>query len=323
MRRLTSLFAVALTLCLAPLLGQTPSRIDPTLLAGVRFRSIGPTSVGGRVDDFAVGRTPGKPDAIYVAGASGGVFKSVNGGVSWAPVFDHIDAMMSIGDVTVAPSNANIVWVGTGEANNRQSSSWGDGVYKSLDAGKTWTRMGLADSRSVGRIVIDPKNPDVVYVAAAGHLFGANAERGVFKTTDGGATWKKTLYVDEHTGATDLVIDPRNASTLYAAMYEHERKSWGFNGGGPGSGIYKSTDAGEHWTKLTTGLPAGDQGRIGLDIFSQGSDHIVYALVEAATGGGRGRGTGAAGATGATGVRGAAAPPAGARPCGIWPKKSL
>ena len=233
----------------APLGGQTPAAIDAAWLAGVKFREIGPTATGGRVDDFAVGRAPGQPDAIYVATASGGVFKSVNGGVSWTPVFDRVDAMMSIGAIAVARSNPNVVWVGTGEANTRQSSSWGDGVYKSTDAGKTWSNMGLKDTRSIGRIVIDPANPDIVYVAADGHLWGPNAERGVFKTTDGGATWKKTLFVDENTGANDIVIDPGNPQVLYASTYQRERKSWGYNGGGPGSGIYKSTDAGTTWTK--------------------------------------------------------------------------
>src|SRR5262249_34311535 len=155
---------------------------------------------------------------------------------------------------------ANIVWAGTGEANNRQSSSWGDGVYKSVDAGRTWKSMGLRDTRHIGRIVVHPTNPEIVFVAAVGHLWGSNSERGIFKTADGGETWKKTLYVDDHTGATDVIFDPQNPQVLYAATYQRERKSWGFNGGGPGSGIYKSTDAGEHWTRLSGGLPDGDKG---------------------------------------------------------------
>ncbi|HUL74946.1 MAG TPA: hypothetical protein VLT86_17670 [Vicinamibacterales bacterium] len=283
-------------LLVVPLGGQSSS-FDLSLLSGLTLRAIGPTSVGGRVDDFAVGRVAGQPDAVYVASASGGVFKSVNGGVSWAPVFDRVDGMMSIGAIAVAKSNPNIVWVGTGEANTRQSSSWGDGVYKSVDAGKTWRHLGLEDTRSINRIVIDPANPDVVFVAAAGHLWGPNADRGVFKTTDGGATWKKTLFVDEHTGANDIIMEPGNARVLYASTYQHERKSWGFNGGGPGSGIYKSTDAGNSWRKLTNGLPAGDKGRIGMDIY-KGDGTIVYAIVEAPTGGagrgGAGRGGGGA-----------------------------
>src|SRR5689334_22478552 len=260
--------------------GQAPAAIDPSLLSGVTLRAIGPTSVGGRVDDFAVGRTAGKPDAVYVASASGGVFKSVNGGVTWAPIFDKVDAMMSIGAIAVSKSSPSVVWVGTGESNTRQSSSWGDGVYKSTDAGATWKRMGLVETRSIGRIVIDPVNPDVVYVAAQGHLWGPNTERGVFKTTDGGRTWNKVLYVDENTGATDLVIDPTNPQVLYAATYQRQRRTWGFNGGGPGSGIHKTTDGGATWTKLTNGLPAGDKGRIGLSLYAT-DPKVVYATIEA------------------------------------------
>src|SRR5437762_187608 len=196
---------------------QATAVVDPSLLGNLRWRSIGPANTGGRSDDFAVARVPGQPDAIYVATASGGIFKSTNQGTSWTPIFDRVDAMMSIGDVTVAPSNASLVWVGTGEANNRQSSSWGDGVYKSTDAGQTWTSVGLNETRHIGRIVIHPSNPDIVYVAAVGHLWGSNAERGVFKTIDGGRSWQRVLFVDEHTGATDLVMDPADPDTLYAA----------------------------------------------------------------------------------------------------------
>ena len=267
MRPRTLVLIAALITVTASLGGQAPGGIDPSLLSGVKLRAIGPTSVGGRIDDFAVGRTPGQPDAIYVASASGGVFKSTNGGVTWSPIFDKVDAMMSIGAIAVSKSNPNVVWVGTGEANTRQSSSWGDGVYKSTDAGKTWKNMGLAETRSIGRVVIDPVNPDVVFVAAQGHLWGPNAERGVYKTTDGGLTWKQTLTVNENTGANDVAIDPGNPKVLYAAAYQRERKSWGFNGGGPGSGIYRSTDAGNTWKKLATGLPAGDMGRISFDIY--------------------------------------------------------
>ena len=260
---------------------QPAATVDPALLGGLRWRSIGPANTGGRIDDFAVARVPGQPDAIYVATASGGVFKSTNQGTSWTPIFDRVDAMMSIGDIAVAPSNPNVVWVGTGEANNRQSSSWGDGVYKSTDAGQTWTSAGLADTRHIGRIVIHPTNPDIVYVAAVGHLWGSNSERGVFKTTDGGQTWKKVLYVDDNTGATDLVMDPQDPQTLFAAMYQRQRKAWGFNGGGPGSGIFRSRDGGATWTQLSNGLPHGDKGRIGLDIF-HADPRVIFAVVEAA-----------------------------------------
>src|SRR5262249_28311887 len=160
-----------------------------------------------------------------------------------------------------------------------QSSSWGDGVYKSTDGGTSWQKVGLADTRHVGRIVIHPGNPDIVYVAAAGHLWGSNSERGVFKTTDGGRTWNKVLYKDENTGAIDLAMDPRDPDTLYAAMYQRQRKGWGFNGGGPGSGIFRTTDGGATWTELTNGLPAGDKGRIGLCVFPSDS-RILYAIVE-------------------------------------------
>jgi photosystem II stability/assembly factor-like uncharacterized protein len=260
---------------------QSSVALHPSMLSAMRWRNIGPANTGGRIDDFAVARMPGAPDAIYVATASGGLFKSTNQGTTWTPVFDGVDAMMSIGDVAVASSSANVVWVGTGEANNRQSSSWGDGVYKSIDAGRNWRAMGLVETRHIGRILIHPSNPDIVYVAAVGHLWGSNRERGVFKTIDGGATWNHVLTVDENTGATDLVMDPQDPETLFAAAYQRQRKAWGFNGGGPGSGIYRTHDGGAHWTRLTNGLPKGDKGRIGLDVF-KGDGHVVYAAVEAA-----------------------------------------
>jgi photosystem II stability/assembly factor-like uncharacterized protein len=298
---------VLLSLVLVTMLqAQEPARLDTALLAPLKWRSIGPVNTGGRIDDFAVARVPGAPDAIYVGTASGGVFKSTNAGTSWTPVFDNVDAMMSIGDVAIAPTDPNIIWVGTGEANSRQSSSWGDGVYKSEDAGRTWKNMGLKETRHIGRIVVDPTNSKVVYVAAVGHLWGSNPERGIFKTTDGGQTWSKILYVDEYTGANDIVIDPKNPQILFASTYQRQRKVWGFNGGGPGSGIYRTTDGGTTWTKLTKGLPPGDKGRIGLDVFL-GDSRIVYATVEA--GGRRG---GAAGAlAGAAGGRGGAGGGAG------------
>src|SRR3954466_5815421 len=297
MPRATAFLLLASFLVLSALpRAQAPAgaAIDSKQLGTLRWRSIGPANTGGRVDDISVARVPGAPDAIYVGTASGGIFKSTNQGTSWTPVFDKVDAMMSIGDLAVAPSNPNIVWAGTGEANNRQSSSWGDGVYKSVDGGRTWANTGLKESRHVGRIIVHPTNPDIVYVAAVGHLWGSNPDRGVFKTVDGGQTWKKVLYVDDNTGANDIVMDPRDPRTLYAATYQRQRKSWGFNGGGPGSAIYKSTDAGDHWTKLTKGLPVGDKGRIALASSGGGP---VYALIEASTGtGGRGAAAAAPGA---------------------------
>lgn len=263
-----------------PALALAAAASAQTPISVTNFRSIGPVNTSGRIDDIAVARIRGEPDAIYIATASGGVWKSSNNGVSFSPIFDRVNAMQSIGAIAVAPSAPTTVWVGTGEANTRQSSSWGDGVYKSTDAGKTWQLMGLRDTKSVARIVIDPNNADIVYVAAQGHLWGPNAERGVFKTTDGGRTWNKVLFVDENTGATDLVIDPANPQVLYAATYQRQRRTWGFNGGGPGSGIHKSTDGGATWTKLSNGLPKGEMGRIGLSIYAS-DPKVVYATVEA------------------------------------------
>jgi photosystem II stability/assembly factor-like uncharacterized protein len=272
--------------------GSALAQINPTILNGLEWRSIGPAATGGRIADIAVAKTPGQADTIYVGATSGGVFKSVNAGISFAPIFDKAGAMMSIGAVAVAPSNPTIVWVGTGEADNRQSSSWGDGVYKSIDAGATWKKVGLEETRHVGKIVIHPSDPNIVYIAATGHLWGSNPERGVFKTTDGGKTWKKILYKDEHTGAIDLVMDPKNPDVLFAAMYQHQRKGWGYNGGGPGSGIFRTMDGGVTWTELKAGLPRGDKGRIGLATYAA-DNRVVYAIVEAdPSGAGRGEGGG-------------------------------
>ncbi len=272
-----ALAVVALALSTA---SYIPAQISSATLGGLEWRSIGPAATGGRIADLAVVKAPGQADIIYVATTTGGVFRSMNAGISFAPIFDHAGAMMSTGAIAVAPSNPTVVWVGTGEADNRQSSSWGGGVYKSLDAGATWQKMGLADTHHIGKIVIHPSDPNVVYVAAAGHLWGSNPERGVFKTTDGGKTWKKILYKDENTGAIDLVMDPKNPDVLYAAMYQHQRKGWGYNGGGPGSGIFRTMDGGATWTELTNGLPRGDKGRIGLATFA-GDNRVLYAIVEA------------------------------------------
>src|SRR3984957_16033255 len=288
------------------------SQVNPSMLTGLEWRSIGPAATGGRIADLAVTKSAGQADIIYVATTTGGVFKSVNAGISFAPIFDHAGAMMSTGAIAVAPSNPTIVWVGTGEADNRQSSSWGDGIYKSMDGGARWQKMGLADTRHIGKIVIHPSDPNMGYVAATGHLWGSNAERGVFKTSDGGKTWKKVLYKDEHTGAIDLVMDPKNPEVLYAAMYQHQRKGWGYNGGGPGSGIFRTMDGGASWTELKRGLPAGDKGRIGLATFA-GDNRVVYAIVEADPGGGEGGGGG--GGRGGRGGRGGGL--AGPSPSGI------
>jgi photosystem II stability/assembly factor-like uncharacterized protein len=249
---------------------------DPVLKRFV-FRSIGPASMGGRIDDIAA--VEQNPFIIYVGFATNGVWKSTNNGTTFQPIFDTYGTH-SIGDIAIAPSDPNVVWVGTGEANNRQSSSFGDGIYKSVDAGKTFTKMGLEDSQTIARIVIDPKDPNIVYVAVLGHLFGPNKERGVYKTVDGGKTWTNVKFIDEDTGFTDLAMDASDSKILYAASYQRRRTSFGFNGGGPGSGIWKTIDAGKTWKKLEgSGLPEGLLGRIGLDV-SRSNPNIVYAQME-------------------------------------------
>jgi len=253
-------------------------------LKNLEFREIGPAVMGGRIDDFAV--VESNPNIVYVGTASGGVWKTTNNGTTWEAVFDK-EGVSTIGDIAIAPSDPAVVWVGSGEPNNRQSSSWGDGIYKSLDAGKTWQKMGLAATHHIGRIVIHPKNPEVVYAAALGHLWGPNAERGVYKTTDGGKTWNQVLKINDDTGVSDIAMDPESPDTLYAAAYERRRTPFGFNGGGPGSAIYKTTDGGATWRKLTKGLPyenGGDTGRIGLDIYRKDSN-VVYAIVQHEKGG--------------------------------------
>ncbi|HKW09976.1 MAG TPA: hypothetical protein VJO33_06325 [Gemmatimonadaceae bacterium] len=244
------------------------------------WRAIGPAKFGGRIDDIEA--VASDPRIIYVGTASGGVFKSVNNGTTWDPVFDGNTAL-SIGDIAIAPSDPNVVWVGTGEANNRQSSTWGDGVYRSTDAGATWQFMGLRETQSIGRIVIDPHDPNIVFVAAVGHLFGPNDERGLYRTKDAGKHWQRVLGVDANTGVTDVVVTP-DGRTLLAATYLRRRRAWGFVGGGPTSGLWRSVDGGDHWQRITSGLPTGDIGRIGLDV-ARSNPNIVYALIEAKEGG--------------------------------------
>jgi photosystem II stability/assembly factor-like uncharacterized protein len=257
-------------------------------LKNLKFRSIGPAVMGGRIDDIAV--VESDPRVMYAGAAAGGLFKTVNAGQTWTPVLDE-QTNPSIGDIAIAPSNPSIVYVGTGEPNNRQSSSWGNGVYKSMDGGVTWTHLGLKETKHIGRIVVHPTNPDVVYVAALGDLWAPNKERGVFRSTDGGATWTQTLTVNDDTGAVDIAIDWQSPNILYAAAYQRRRTVFGYSGGGPGSGLYRSTDGGAHWTKMGAGgigkgLPTtGDLGRCAIDIYRKNTN-IVYALVEHKTLGG-------------------------------------
>ena len=227
--------------------------------------------------------SPGRPQVIFVGAASGGIFKSVNSGTTWKPVFDRAGTMLSIGDLAIAPSDENIVWAGTGEPNGRQSSSWGDGVFKSVDGGETWTHSGLRETHHVGRIVIHPRNPDVVFVAALGRLWGPSPERGLYRTRDGGKKWERVLTIDADTGVVDVAMD-RDGRTLFAAAYQRRRRAWGFVGGGPGSALYRSLDGGDTWQKLGAGLPDGNVGRIGVEI-SRSEPDIVYAIVEHKDGG--------------------------------------
>jgi photosystem II stability/assembly factor-like uncharacterized protein len=248
----------------------------------LHFRSIGPAATGGRVHDIEV--DPKDPSTIYVASATGGIWKTTNKGTTWEPIFDG-QPENSFGDLSLFQGDPRIIWAGSGEQNNRQSSSWGSGVYRSTDAGHTWTHLGLTNTASIGRVLAHPSDPNVAYVAAVGNLWKPSADRGVYKTTDAGRTWAKVLYVDTLTGATDLSMDPRDPNVLYAATYQRLRSACCFSGGGPGSAIYKSTDGGMAWKKLETGIPAGDKGRIGLAISASNPD-VLIATIEHATEGG-------------------------------------
>jgi photosystem II stability/assembly factor-like uncharacterized protein len=255
------------------------SDVDTDYFSGLKPRAIGPAGMSGRV--ACVDVVVDNPKTIYVGTATGGIWKSIDGGVTWKPIFDD-QSTSSIGDLTIDPINPEIVWVGTGEANPRNSVGVGRGIFKTIDGGETWKFLGLEKTEKISRLIIDPNNPQVAYAAAMGTTWGENPERGVFKTEDGGTTWKKVLFVDEKTGAADLAMDPSNPNRLLAAMWEHRRWPWFFNSGGPGSGLYLSTDAGETWKKLSPkeGLPKGDLGRIGL-AFSRSRPNVVYALIEA------------------------------------------
>ncbi|MEA3421804.1 MAG: hypothetical protein U9Q97_09055, partial [Acidobacteriota bacterium] len=248
----------------------------------LKWQFIGPTNVSGRCTDIAVITPKGENYTIYVGAASGGVWKTENEGTTWEPIFDQ-GPSTSIGDLAVAPSNPEIIWVGTGEANIFRSSQVGSGIYKSTDGGKTWMHMGLADTLTIARIVIHPENPDVVYVAASGHEWTDNEDRGVYKTTDGGKTWQKVLHIDMKTGAIDLVMDSKDCNTIYAATWERVRNKWNDPRTEPsysGSGIYKTTDGGNTWRPINNGLPdANHRGRIGIDV-CRFNPNVLYAFVD-------------------------------------------
>ncbi len=249
-------------------------------LGAFKLRSVGPALTSGRVSDFAV--HPDKRHEYYVATSSGGVWKTINGGANYTPIFDQ-QGSYSIGCITMDPNNPYVIWVGTGENNNQRSVGYGDGIYRSKDGGKTWKHMGLKNSEHIAKIIVDPRNSNIVYVAAIGPLWSEGGDRGLYKSMDGGKTWESKIKVDEHTGVTDLIMDPNNPDVLYAATYQRRRHVFTWMSGGPGSGLYKSTDSGESWEQLKTGLPSSIIGRIGLAMSPADSD-IVYAIVEAMDG---------------------------------------
>ncbi|HKS23302.1 MAG TPA: glycosyl hydrolase [Thermoanaerobaculia bacterium] len=259
-----------------PALADDAIKIDSSTFGGLRARSIGPAVMGGRI--AAIDATTEAPLTVYVGAASGGVWKSTDGGTTFKPVFD--DYNQSIGAIAIDPANKETVWVGTGESWMRNSVSVGNGVYKTTDGGSTWKSVGLDDTEHVARIAVNPKSSDTVYVCATGHAWNANEQRGVFKTTDGGKTWKKVLYVDTNTGCSDVALDPQMPNVVYAGMWQFRRQPDFFSSGGPGSGFYKSTDGGEHWQKMTNGVPAGNLGRIAVAV-SASRPSVLYALIEA------------------------------------------
>src|SRR5947199_6169433 len=273
---------------------STPSPAAPqltdVLFKNLKARSIGPAVMGGRVSDIAI--DPRNPFVFYVGLGHGGIFKSGDAGVSFDPIFDK-EPSLSIGAIAIALSDSEVIWVGSGEANDRNSSDWGDGVYRTTDGGEHWTNVGLKDTRTIARVVVDPKNPDVAYVAAMGHLWADGGERGLYKTTDGGKTWKLILQAaaphNARTGCGDVILDPSNPQTVYAALYARQRTPWSFTsgpnttGGEDVGGIFKSTNGGATWKKLSGGLPA-QTGRISLAV-SASNPKIVMAVVQSFEGG--------------------------------------
>jgi photosystem II stability/assembly factor-like uncharacterized protein len=281
MRRLLILLAAATGWVVPGTALQNPAQHTPlaAVLNATGFRNIGPFRTSAWVTEIAVPESPvhDHPYTVYAAMRTGGLWKTSNNGITWTAISDSVE-VAAVGAVAIAPSKPNIVWMGTGDQANARSSYSGKGVFKSTDAGGNWQLMGLPDSHHIARIVIHPTNPDVVYVAAMGHLFSRNEERGVFRTRNGGKTWEKVLYVDDATGAIDLVMNRQTPNTLFAAMYEKHRRPWQLVLGGPGSGVYRTDDGGTKWQKLT-GLPSGSVGRIGLDI-NRRNPNVLTAIVE-------------------------------------------
>jgi len=269
-------FALASSLALAV-------TYDSSLFNALKWRNIGPNR-GGR--SITCAGTSSRPLEYYFGAVGGGLWKTTDGGTAWNPVTDGQITSSSVGAVAVSESNPDVVYIGMGETELRGNIMQGDGVYKSTDAGKTWHHIGLANTEAVARIRVDPKNSDIVYVAALGHPYAPNQDRGVFRSTDGGKTWKKVLYRDDHSGAVDLVLDPHDPKTIYAALWDVYRTPWLLNDGGPGSGLFKSSDGGDTWSEITRnpGLPQGTIGKIGITVSGADSKRL-YAIVEASDGG--------------------------------------
>jgi photosystem II stability/assembly factor-like uncharacterized protein len=275
-KRKTSLCLAAAMLALAAGVTRAAEvEIDSNTFGGLEARSIGPAVMSGRI--AALDAVAEEPLTIYVGAASGGVWRSKDGGVTWKPVFD--EHAQSIGAIAIDPKNPKTVWVGTGESWTRNSVSVGDGVYKSTDGGDSWQRVGLEKSERIARIQVNPADGNTVWVCATGHLWDSHEERGVYKTTDGGKTWKRVLYADADTGCSDLSVDPQDPAILFAGLWQFRRTPWSFYSGGKGSGLYKSVDGGETWRELEAGLPAGEKGRIAVAV-APSRPSVVYALVE-------------------------------------------
>ena len=285
MKKSTIILFVTFVLCLQAVHSQKTKKddkqpLDDVKIEGLKWRNIGPALTSGRISDVAV--NPNNPFEYYVASSAGGVWKTINSGIEYTPIFDN-EGSYSIGCIAIDPNNSNVIWVGTGENNNQRSVSYGDGIYKSLDGGKSWKHMGLKMSEHIGKIIVHPENSNIVYVAAIGPLWSKGGDRGLYKTTDGGENWEAVLTVDEHTGVNDVVMDPRNPDVLYASTFQRRRHVYTYVGGGPGSGMHKSTDGGTTWNAINSGLPKTELGRIGLAI-SPADNEIIYAIVEAADG---------------------------------------
>ncbi len=282
MKLLPSLLAVSIAFSFSNAVSAAKSdkAVDASIYSSINVRNLGPAVTGGRVSDFAF--NPNNFAEYYVATAAGGMWKTTNAGITWQAVADAMPSA-SYGDVTMDPNNSNVIWAGTGENNSQRSVAYGDGVYKSEDAGKSWVNVGLKDSEHIGEILIDPRDSNVVYVAAQGPLWNKGGDRGLYKTVDGGKTWTPSLTISEHTGVSDIAFDPTNPDVIYATSYQRRRHVWTLINGGPESSIYKSTDAGKTWNKIDKGLPSVDMGRIGIDV-APSDGNIVYAIIEAAKG---------------------------------------